>query len=198
MLNNFYEYSSVTIFFSGVILVNVSFSLIRQKVFVTFRFTKSSSSIRPGCWTTKEPVSTSIPIYLKLNYGTSNVQLAEVLDGEHNLCDKIYPTYQYHESWDTVIACLHGFYPYYRQPLSLQGMSACLASTISEWIISFLTCIYVATFTPEFKYFELIKAKVLFHELTRNNEVPGNENSEETQSNGTVVTTAITETSAKY
>lgn len=76
-------------------------------------------------------------------------------------------------------------------------MSACLASTISEWIISFLTCIYVATFTPEFKYFELIKAKVLFHELTRNNEVPGNENSE-TQSNGTVVTTAITETSAKY
>lgn len=102
-------------------------------IFVTFRFTKSSSSIRPGCWTTKEP-----------------------------------------------------------------GMSACLASTISEWIISFLTCIYVATFTPEFKYFELIKAKILFHELTRNNEVPGNENSEETQSNGTVVTTAITETSPKY
>lgn len=82
-------------------------------------------------------------------------------------------------------------------PLSLQGMSACLASTILEWIISFLTCIYVATFTPEFKYFELIKAKILFHEMTRNNEVPGNENSE-TQSNGTVVTTTFTETSAKY
>lgn len=76
-------------------------------------------------------------------------------------------------------------------------MSACLASTISEWIISFLTCIYVATFTPEFKYFELIKPKILFHELTRNNEVPGNENSE-TQSNGTVATATFTETSAKY
>ncbi|XP_052697016.1 uncharacterized protein LOC128175432 [Crassostrea angulata] len=94
--------------------------------FPYIRFTKSSSSIRPGCWTTKEP-----------------------------------------------------------------GMSACLASTISEWIISFLTCIYVATFTPEFKYFELIKAKILFHELTRNNEVPGNENSEETQSNGTVETNVV-------
>lgn len=104
--NNYYEISTFSVcwtiftktlrlqfFFTGVILVNVSFSLIRQKVFVTFRFTKSSSSIRPGCWTTKEPVSTSIPMYLKLNYGTSYVQLAEVLDGEHNLCDKIYPTY---------------------------------------------------------------------------------------------------------
>lgn len=77
------------------------------------------------------------------------------------------------------------------------GMSVCLASTISEWIISFLTCIYVATFTPEFKYFELIKPEIHFHEITRNSVVPGNEGSE-AQSNGTVVTASITETSAKY
>jgi hypothetical protein len=44
----------------------------------------------------------------------------------------------------------------------LQGYGAHLTSTIAEWIIAFLTCIYVATFSPEFRYFEMIKPTITF------------------------------------
>lgn len=47
--------------------MKMSFSLIRQKVLVSFRFTKKSPSVRPGCWTTKEPVSVRYLYNVKLS-----------------------------------------------------------------------------------------------------------------------------------
>ncbi|XP_048727148.2 uncharacterized protein LOC125645592 [Ostrea edulis] len=49
------------------------------------------------------------------------------------------------------------------------GYGAHLTSTIAEWIIAFLTCIYVATFTTEFKYFEMIKPKITFRNIPEYN-----------------------------
>ena len=76
-------------------------------------------------------------------------------------------------------------------------MSACLTSTVSEWIIAFLICVYIATLSPEFKYFELIKPTIHFHEVCGNNEEPAH-NLNEPRSNGDVVSVPITTTSAKY
>nr|XP_022325134.1 DNA damage-regulated autophagy modulator protein 1-like [Crassostrea virginica] len=76
-------------------------------------------------------------------------------------------------------------------------MSACLTSTVSEWIIAFLICVYIATLSPEFKYFELIKPTIHFHEVCGNNEEPAH-NLNEPRTNGDVVSVPITTTSAKY
>lgn len=48
--------------------------------------------------------------------------------------------------------------------MSLQMYGAHLTSTISEWLMAFLTCLYLATFTPEFKYFEMIKPEIMFRD----------------------------------
>ncbi|XP_061183293.1 uncharacterized protein LOC133191561 [Saccostrea echinata] len=74
------------------------------------------------------------------------------------------------------------------------GYAAHLTSTISEWIIAFLTCLYVATFTPEFKHFELIKPKIIFREITRNGVVPELESNKEPKA----VTMRADEASVKY
>ncbi|XP_062583347.1 uncharacterized protein LOC134245103 [Saccostrea cucullata] len=74
------------------------------------------------------------------------------------------------------------------------GYAAHLTSTISEWIIAFLTCIFVATFTPEFKHFELIKPKIIFREITRKDMVPGLESNKEPK----IMTIKNEEASVKY
>lgn len=77
------------------------------------------------------------------------------------------------------------------------GYGPHLTSTISEWIIAFLVCLYLATFTPEFKYFELIKPTISFREIpSKIVDVEGRSQDTEPQTNGLPVT--LTQTDDKY
>ena len=79
----------------------------------------------------------------------------------------------------------------------IQGYGPHLTSTISEWIIAFLVCLYLATFTPEFKYFELIKPTISFREIpSKIVDVAGRSQDAEPQTNGLPVT--LTQTDDKY
>ena len=81
--------------------------------------------------------------------------------------------------------------------LFIQGYGPHLTSTISEWIIAFLVCLYLATFTPEFKYFELIKPTISFREIpSKIVDVEGRSQDAEPQTNGLPVT--LTQTDDKY
>lgn len=61
-----------------------------------------------------------------------------------------------------------------------------LTSTISEWLMAFLTCLYLATFTPEFKYFEMIKPEIMFRDASGISAIRITKDTEQQTSNGPV------------